>query len=192
MSNGGLYKAIGDSTTCSGPASAESLYTWKTWREISNNYAPVEYRNRGIIGIKSDQMLNNFWHTNTDSADLVTVGIGMNDCQNGSMTTAQFKTNLNNIIDKLRQRNSEVHIILCTPSGTSDPTRKPYVQSFRTAMAEVATAKQVDICRFEQAWTDDNAATYTSDGVHPTAAGHQLLFNLILPIVQQGEWLTRL
>lgn len=192
MYKGGLYLAIGDSITWTGPATGDELYANRIWKAINANYAPIRYLNKGTGGITSTRLLASLrWAANV-VPDLVTIGVGMNDCANNSVPLATYNSNLSQIIDFLRQRNPNVHIILCTPSRTSDASRSPYVQSYRDEMAAVATAKNVSLCRFENAFTEGQIATYTSDGIHPNGSGHQLLYNQLWTVVQQGSWLNRL
>ncbi|EKE03671.1 MAG: GDSL-like protein Lipase/Acylhydrolase [uncultured bacterium] len=195
MYKGGLYLAIGDSITwCNyeSGATGDDIYTWKIYNSIKSNYGSIKYINKGIGGQDSNEMVSNKFWSCTFEPHLVTVGIGMNDCANGTISTNTYKTNLETIIDTLKSHKNDVHIILCTPSRTSDAARLPYIDDYRTAMAEVAVSKNVSICHFENAFTQEEVATYTTDGIHPNKAGHTLLYNQLWPIVQTGSWLNNL
>ncbi len=195
MTKGGLYIAIGDSTTWQNyesGATGQDLYAKKIANSIKSNYGGITHLNKGIGGNTSTEMLSNsFWNCRLE-ADLVTICIGMNDCANQSVPVATYKSNLETMIDKIRAHKIDTHIILCTIPRTCDVNRTPYIDSYRTGMAEVAVSKSVDICHFENAFTQEQVATYTSDGIHPNKAGHTLLYNVLWPIVQTGYWLNNL
>lgn len=192
MRKGGLYLAIGDSITWTLVTKGADLYASRITTAISSNYAPIRHINKGIGGATSTELVDNLYWSTTFTPDLVTVGIGMNDSANQGVAVATYQTNLEKIVDALKSRNPEVHIILCKPGRTTDGTRTPYIQAYRDAMATVATNKNVSICNFDTAWTAGEDATYLQDGIHPNSAGHAKLYDVLWPIVQKGAWLSRL
>jgi len=176
------YVAIGDSITW---ACASGLnYPNLLHAYVKNTYGKMQYLNKGIGGEWGGEAVTNLPWTAL-CADIVTIALGMNDCAGGGSGTALYKTNLETIIDYLRVRNPDVKIILCTPSGTSDANRTPYIASYRTAMQEVATAKNTYICNFHEAVTDANIGSYSSDSIHPNTAGHVLLMAKLQPIIDE-------
>ena len=197
MKKGGLYLAIGDSITWTIPSETNpnggNLYASRVRNAIQTTYGtPVKHINKGIGGSVAAGVVINLPWCSRLVPDLVTIGLGMNDCAGGSTTTASYKADLEKVIDKLRVQNPDVHIILCTPSQTSDANRTPYIQSFRDAMIEVATSKNTGLARFDLAYTSGEVSTYCPDGVHPNSAGHGKLFDVLWPEVQKGKWLPSL
>lgn len=193
MRKGGLYLSIGDSTTWQQVVPGKDQYTSRVFRAICKDYSPIRFINKGHGGADSLEAKNNIpWNMNL-KPDLVTIGLGMNDAFNTTVPVATYQANLEAMIDALKLRNPNVVIILCTPNQTTDAARST-IQQYRDAMATAATNKGVSVCRFENAWTSGQTGTYTSDGVHPNSAGHQLLFNLLYPIVQSSalNWLNKL
>lgn len=197
MRKGGLFLALGDSVTWAPPhvPKGEDLYTSKIWQMINKTYAPVRHINKGIGGATSTDLVTNLGWSTIVSPDLVTIGIGLNDSANNQISTTVYKDNLRKVIDTLKLRNSDVHIILCTPSTTTEASRSANVTSYRTAMSEVASEKSVSICNFHNAWTTsgaDMSANVNSDLLHPNATGHQKLYDLLWSIVQTGSWLSKI
>lgn len=192
MRKGGIYLAIGDSTSWSIPGDTttkgDQLYAFRVRDAIRANYGSVRLISKGIGGASSQNVVNSFVWNLRVVPDLVTIGLGMN-ADSGGVT--QYKNNLIAIIDKVRQMNPNAHIILCTPNTTTDAART-HADSYRTAMSEVAVSKNVDICRFEEAFTSAQIATYAPDLTHPNGAGHQLMYNLLWSVVQKGAWLKKL
>ncbi|MEW9697952.1 SGNH/GDSL hydrolase family protein [Paenibacillus sp. SI8] len=196
MHKGGLYLALGDSITVSQVTPGDGLYAHKIFRQIGVDYGDIRHVNKGLGGASTSDLVSNIrWLTGGMRPDLVTIGVGMNDCNStaaNKTTVANYTTNVGIIIDAIRYRNPKCHIICCTPSGTSDGNRTPTIQQYRDAMVSVAQTKGVDYVRFESVLPDAQAATYTGDGVHPNTAGHLQLYNLLYPVVQTGQWLNRL
>lgn len=205
MRKGGLYLALGDSTTWTIPVGlpgddGSKLVSYRLWQWINQNYAPVKYVNKGIGGALSSDMIKPqyiHWALRLNP-DLVTIQIGMNDCVNDQTGVTNFQNNLTTIINTLKQRNPNVQIILCAPNQTTDSTRTPYVQNYRNAMQTIATNMNVGFCDFSTAWTNAQCSTYCEQNagpyIHPNGNGHQLLYNLLQPIVQTqcASWLSSL
>lgn len=203
MRKGGIYLAIGDSITWTGYSAnvltGADLYSHRLWKYINTTYGNIKLINKGIGGTDTNKMvLNQYWLFKNIVPDLVTIGVGMNDCANNSVPTATYKSNLGTIIDNIKQVNKKAIIILCAPSRTSEATRVNNVASYRTAMQEVATSKGVGFCDFSTAWTQSTGDMTTnitdSTGVHPNGTGHGALFNVLYPVVETAAsmWLNSL
>jgi len=177
------YVAWGDSITWT--AASGKNYTNLLNNYVKNTYGKIRYFNKGIGGITSAGLVSNLNSLNYTDGDIVTIGVGMNDCVNQAVSVANYTINLGLAIDYIRSKNPSAQIILCTPSGTSDANRTPYIANYRTAMETVATAKNCHLCKFHEVVTDANIGSYSSDGIHPNEAGHALLFNLLKPIIDE-------
>jgi len=200
---GGIYLSLGSSTTWTGynvnVLTGANLYCHRLWKYINANYAPIKLINKGIGGTDTNKMLiNQYWLYRNLVPDLVTIGVGLNDCANNSIPTATYKANLGIIIDGLRERNPDVVIILCSPNRTSEATRVNNVAAYRTAMSEIAETKNVSYCDFGTAWTQssgDMAINITDpSGIHPNGVGHGAMYNVLLPVVlnSAADWLNSL
>lgn len=195
---GGVYLAIGDSTIWTNTDSSVGtldIYTNKVASNIRNNFAPVKYLNKGIGGQDSSEIVSNLYWNGRIIPDLLTIGIGMNDCASQAISITAFESNLNTIIDHFKMCNPEIKIILCTPSTTNEATRTPYIGNYRQKMADVAAAKNVSICHFENGWTVEQVGTYcVADGIHPNKVGHAVLANLLWSVIQSeaSDWLNSL
>ena len=187
MSKGGLYLAIGSSLTwCNyeSGATGDDIYPWKLYNSIKANYGAIKYVNKGLGGNTSDDCLaNSYWNTNFN-ADLVTIALGSNDSANGAIPLSRYITNIEAVIDKLRAKNPNVIIIICTPQQVNETSRNPYIQSYRDACVTIAAAKNCAVCDFSQAYTFAQVGTYTTDGIHANKAGHTLIHNVLWPVVQ--------
>lgn len=195
MYKGGIYLSLGDSTTWSLPNEAQTgdVYPYLLAKWIKQNHGQIKWISKGIGGATSAHLTQDIQWNSLLVPDLVTIGIGMNDClSSNNITTTQYQSNVSNVIDELRLRNPNVHIILCTPNTTTDTNRTGTVQSYRDALTSTASTKNVDICHFDSAWASAQQSTYSMDGIHPNSSGHPLLFNLLQPLIQNDTWLSRL
>jgi lysophospholipase L1-like esterase len=196
MRKGGLYLALGDSTTWTIPVpyagdNGTMLTSYRLWQWINQNYAPIKYVNKGIGGLDSTGFTHLQWQlwALRLQPDIVTVQIGMNDCNNDAVGTTNYQNNLLTLIKLLRSHNPNVLIYLCAPNQTTDPNRTPYVQNYRNAMQQTATANNVGFLDFSQAFTNGQCSQYCENNagpyVHPSGAGHGLIFNnVVLPTLQ--------
>lgn len=192
MRNKGFtYLAMGDSITWMKNAGAPAMtkgadfYNAKLRNYIrGSSIGSCRLINKGLGGSVTANMVQNLPWLGGIEADLVTIGIGTNDCINDPDLT-KYQTNLGMLIDRLRSLNPNVKIVLCTPPRTLDSARNAVIQPYRDAMATVATNKNVSVCRWENAWTSGQDTTMIStDNVHPTPTGHTSLYNTLLPVVQ--------
>lgn len=195
MSRGGLYLALGDSTTWTIPsepaAIGDSLYTNRIWRAINANYAPCHYVNKGFGGNTSTTLLSRLpIHALCLPYDLVTICVGMNDCYNNQVPSATFQSNLETIVDRLRIYRPDCEIILLSVMPTNEAGRVDNVAAYNAAIAAVVASKSVLTCDVSAAYSD--FASYAPDGIHPNTAGHELVFDLVWPVVQGTSFVAGL
>jgi lysophospholipase L1-like esterase len=180
MVKGMLFEAIGDSTVWT-VGTSKGLYTYLVYKYICDNYKLIKFRNKGIGGSNSSNLVSNINWLGKFEPDILTIGIGMNDANGGGNDTTTYKANLTYLINYYRKKNPNVFIVLCTPN-TIDVTQgtRTYVDNFRQAMQDVGTQLNCQVAHFENAWTTAQVSTYTQDGIHPNDTGHSLLFNNVL------------
>lgn len=188
MSKPILYLALGDSIgilRIDDLSSGSHFFNTKIRNAIRANYGQCKFINKHVSGYTTANIMANLGLFTNIVPDLVTIEIGMNDCNNQAVSVSAYTSNLNAIIDRLRSQNPNVKIILCTPSRTNVATRTPYIQAYRDAMTTVATNKNVSKCNFENAWTaGEDANIIAVADPHPNQIGQTALFNTIWPVVQ--------
>lgn len=199
MRKGGTYLALGDSTTWTIPsestATGYSLYSYRACKAISENYAPIRHLNKGIGGARSTHIAERIGHFITGvEFDLVTIGLGMNDCNSGGgsgqTVLSTFQANMEKIVDEIKIVRPDADIILCKIMPTNDPNRSPYRNDYNNIIQTVATAKGTLVADFSNAYSD--FATYAPDGIHPNTVGHGLIFDILWPVIQQTNFVQRL
>lgn len=190
MRKGGVYLAMGDSITWT---IATEVYPTKVFKSINKTHSPISHVNKGIGGSTTDEWMSILGMMILNIPfDLVTIGLGMNDCADDDIGVTVYGDNLASMIDTIRKYRPEAEIVLCAPSSTTDAARQPYIQSYRDKMRDIATQKGTFFCDFSQAFTIEQVGTYSADGIHPDEAGHQLIYNVLWPVVQQTNFVKSL
>jgi acyl-CoA thioesterase I len=146
--------------------------------------------NRGISGNKIPDLQNRWQRDVLDLApDILSVFIGINDVWHGlepgrtGCDIESFTAGYRDILSRTRQQFPEVRIVLCEPSvlwlsqhpGANDKL-KPYSGRVHDLAKEF---KAISVIELHGAFNSANAARpdipWTTDGVHPTSAGHMLI-----------------
>lgn len=105
--------------------------------------------------------------------DIFLLGLGGNDGLRG-IDPSNTKKNLITIIEKVREKDSEIDVIL---AGMEAPPNlgQQYTSEFRNVFSEVASQKKVTFMPFlleDVAGIDE---LNQPDGIHPTAEGQQII-----------------
>ncbi|WP_340104970.1 arylesterase [Rhodohalobacter sp. 8-1] len=114
--------------------------------------------------------------------DIFLIGLGGNDGLRG-IDPSNTKKNLITIIEKVREKDSEIDIIL---AGMEAPPNlgQQYTSEFRSVFREVANEKDVTFMPFLLEDVAGNEELNQPDGIHPTAEGQQIIANNIWPYLK--------
>jgi len=195
---------LGDSITKGvrpGVTAAETFAALLQKRATEAGYE-AEVLNAGIGGERTDQALERLDRdVLAKSPDIVTVMYGANDSYVDPgktaprLSPAQFRENLERIVDRLQAAGSRV-VLMTEPRWGAKPSlnglgEHPNVRldQFMILVREVARAKKVAIVDHFEDWTRRekaglDLATVTTDLLHPNPAGHQLLAESVWPILE--------
>jgi len=154
--------------------------------------------NRGISGNRVPDLLAR-WQTDCIDLEpnLVSILIGVNDLWHkfdGRYTgsVADFEQGYRELLEQTRQALPQATIVLCEPfvlrTGVVSAKWFPEFDQRRAVAGRLAREYQTRFVpfqsNFDRALADDSAPAYwAADGVHPTAAGHQLLADAWLAAV---------
>ena len=168
-----------DSNTGAGYAtlvSAELGYTYP------NTYT---FFNRGISGNRSIDVLARIKKDIIDiQPDMMSLLIGVNDAW--SIDEARFEIYYNMLIEQTMEALPDIKIMILEPfllkgSGSEADwaTVRPQVEKLGAAAQRVAEKHGLTFVplrqKFDEAAQQVSAEWWTIDGVHPTAAGHELI-----------------
>jgi acyl-CoA thioesterase-1 len=115
--------------------------------------------------------------------DIFLLGLGGNDGLRG-IDPSNTKENLITIIEKVREKDSSIEIIL---AGMEAPPNlgQDYTSDFREVFREVANEKDVLFMPFLLEDVAGIEELNQPDGIHPTAEGQQIIANHIWTYVEQ-------
>ena len=159
---------------------------------LKNNKGKYEFLNRGISG---NRIVDVYARIKCDiinlKPDVMSILIGVNDVwhelneQNG-VDTPKFEKVYSMLIEEIKEALPNIKIIILEPFVLYGEGSKRYYDDFRKGVEEkAAVAKRVAdkynlafvplMKQFDDAASDGDTTYWTTDGVHPTAAGHQLI-----------------
>lgn len=121
--------------------------------------------------------------------DIFCLELGANDGLRG-LPLDETEKNLQIIIDKVKQANPQVKVIL---AGMQVPPNMgaEYTDTFKQIFPRLAQQNQAELIPFILDGVAGNPELNLSDGIHPTAAGHQILAETVwkhlLPLLEKQE-----
>ena len=105
--------------------------------------------------------------------DILILELGINDAFRG-LPVAQIENNLQQIIDKVKARNPNVRVVIAgmqLPGYTADD----YVFAFGQMFADLAAKNGATLVPYLLEGVAGNPSLNLTDGIHPNAAGQQIL-----------------
>lgn len=110
--------------------------------------------------------------------------LGGNDGLRG-IQLSETKSNLLSIIDKVKSKYPNTKIIL---AGMQIPPNmgQEYTDEFKAIYPAVAKEKEVTLIPFLLEGVAGNPELNLPDGIHPTEAGHQIVFETIWPFIEKS------
>ena len=110
--------------------------------------------------------------------------LGGNDGLRG-IQLSETKSNLLSIIDKVKSKYPNTKIIL---AGMQIPPNmgQEYTDEFKAIYPAVAKEKEVTLIPFLLEGVAGNPELNLPDGIHPTEAGHQIVFETIWPFIENS------
>lgn len=137
--------------------------------------------NTGISGNVAANILEDFaWRVGHHAPDVVSLMIGMNDCQKGDGDLPNFKARLVELVRRIRAAGA---IPILHTQNPIDPTTEPgraALPQYMAAVVAVATSENVVLVDHWEQWRKAcrDAATLKerlNDAIHPNARGHREL-----------------
>lgn len=118
-----------------------------------------------------------------DEPAIFVLELGGNDGLRGILPS-ESKKNLLAIIDKVRAKYPDTKIIL---AGMQIPPNmgQDYTDEFKGIYPEVAAEKNVTLIPFLLEGVAGNPDLNLPDGIHPTEAGHKIVFETIWPYIKE-------
>lgn len=150
--------------------------------------------NTGVSGERTDGALRRLHQDALRfKPDLVTLMYGINDSKFGTDTLPEFRSNLEKLIEQVRETDTE--LLLLTQNdliydGTEPANLRVGYSHFVSVIREVADALQVPLCDIYAKWTDktradaDAASRMMDDALHPNEHGHAFMAQVLLDYME--------
>lgn len=138
--------------------------------------------NSGVSGETTSAGLNRLNWVLNQKVDVFVLELGANDGLRG-VPLKETKQNLQEIIDLVREKNSDTQIIL---AGMQIPPNMgpEYTEEFRNIFPELAEKNEIPLIPFLLEGVAGNPDLNLEDGIHPTAEGHKILSENVWKILR--------
>jgi acyl-CoA thioesterase-1 len=169
--------ALGDSLTAGFGLGAADAFPAKLERALKAKGLSVTIENAGVSGDTTAGGLGRLDWSVPDGVDAVILELGANDALRGGDPRAS-RAALETIIQRLRER--RIAVLL---AGMLAPRNlgRDYARAFDPIYPELAAAYDLLLYPFFLDGVAGDAALNQGDGLHPTAAGIDVIVSRILP-----------
>ncbi|WP_425236387.1 arylesterase [Ulvibacterium sp.] len=173
---------FGDSLTAGlglDPQEAFPAVIQDTLNSLGMNYTVI---NSGLSGETTASGRNRLDWVLNQKADIFILELGANDGLRG-IPLAETRTNLQAIIDVVRQKNPNTQIIL---AGMQIPPNmgQDYTSEFRKIFPDLAEKNTLPLIPFLLEGVAGNPELNQEDGIHPTVAGQKIVANNVWAVLE--------
>lgn len=179
--------AIGDSLTCGWMARKGYV---DFLEEMLREQYPHSRFSIIASGVPGDTADFGLCRVDTDvlhqAPDCVFIQYAINDAGYG-FTVAQFKNNIQGIIDKIR-RAGDADIVLVTSGHIGDHGENHFAEEYYTKLEALGTTNGLPVARVHAYWKEkieagvDFRSLVQHDLVHPTVAGYRIMAEAIMKL----------
>ncbi len=173
--------ALGDSLTAGYGLPPQDAFTTRLEQRLNTNGLNVKVVNAGVSGDTSKGGLARIDWSVPDGTGLVIVELGANDALRG-ISPAETAKNLDAIIGRLKQRGIDVLLagMLAPPSMGSD-----YETAFNAIYPTLAAKHDVPLYPFFLDGVAADPQLNQADGMHPNAAGTDVIIERLSPMLDK-------
>jgi len=168
---------LGDSITAGLGLDAEQAFPALLAETLGREGLPVQVVNAGVSGDTTAGGLRRLDWLLRQKPDVVVVGLGGNDGLRGLELKAS-EENLRGIVRKSREAGADVLLLGMLIPPNYGPE---YTSQFRELYPRVAKELDVPLVPFVLEGVGGNLRLNQPDGIHPTAEGHQIVAQNVLP-----------
>jgi acyl-CoA thioesterase I len=173
--------ALGDSLTAGLGLPADATFSAKLERALRDRGFDVEIINAGVSGDTASGGLARLDWSVSDGTDAVILELGANDMLMGIDPNVTRKS-----LAEILRRLSERHIPVLLAGMRAAPNLGPeYGRAFETIYSDLAAQHNVPLYPFFLDGVAAEAKLNQADGLHPTAAGIDVIVARILPKIEE-------
>ena len=181
---------LGDSLTDGYGLSRPQAYPALVGEKAAEAGTPIEVVNAGVSGDTSAGGLRRVdWLLKRTTPDVLVLALGANDGLRG-LPTDQMKANLLAIVDRVREANPDVEVVLAgmqTLTNYGGAYGRQYAAVFPEVAEEAGAAAYLP---FLLEGVAADPSLNQPDGVHPNARGQQILadnvWSVLAPVVREA------
>ncbi len=169
---------------------------------LKNRKGEFEFINRGVSG---DRIVDLYARIKDDiinlKPDIMSILIGVNDVwhelsQQNGVSAEKYEKIYSMLIEEIKEALPDIKIIILEPFVLKGTGTEMYYDEFRAEVANRgAAAKRIAEKyglsfaplqkSFDEASADGDTAYWTTDGVHPTAPGHQIIKEALVEAINK-------
>ena len=168
---------LGDSITAGLGLDAEQAFPALLAETLGREGLPVQVVNAGVSGDTTAGGLRRLDWLLRQKPDVVVVGLGGNDGLRGLELKAS-EQNLREIVRKSREAGADVLLLGMLIPPNYGPE---YTSQFRELYPRIAKELDVPLVPFVLEGVGGNPGLNQPDGIHPTAEGHRIVAQNVLP-----------
>jgi len=178
---------LGDSLSAGFGLDVEDAFPSLIQKKIEQEKLPFKVINAGLSGETTAGGLRRIDWLLKQKVDVLVIELGGNDGLRG-IAPSETKKNLQGIIDKAREKNPDIVIVL---AGMQAPPNmgKDYTEKFRAIFPALAKKNSIALIPFLLEGVAGNPRLNLPDGIHPTAEGHRIIaetvWNTLNPILSR-------
>jgi len=171
---------LGDSLSAGLGLAANDAFPAKLQKALKDKGISVEMTNAGVSGDTASGGRERLDWSVPEGTQAVIVELGANDALRG-IDPAVTRAALSDILTRLKARN--ISVMLC---GMVSPPNygRDYAERFNTIYPELAKSFGVPLYPFFLEGVAADAKLNQADGIHPTAAGVDIIVAKMLPTVE--------
>lgn len=175
---------LGDSITAGYGLDKEQAYPALLERKFQEAGLAVEVVNAGVSGDTTAGGLRRIAWALGKGADVLVIALGGNDGLRG-LSPEQTTANLKGIIDKAREKNPAIRIIL---AGMQMPANMgaAYTEAFKAIYPRVAESEKVTLVPFLLEGVGGDPAFNQDDQIHPNEKGQERIAQTMWPYVKKA------
>lgn len=172
----------GDSLTAGYGLSKEQAFPALVEEKLNEGEKKYKVINAGLSGETSAGGLNRLNWILKEPVDVFILELGANDGLRG-LPLDQTEKNLQAIIDKVKEKNPDVEIII---AGMMVPPNlgEEYTSDFRAIFPRLASKNNTALIPFLLEGVAGDKDLNLADGIHPNPQGHKIVANTILNVLK--------
>ena len=188
---------FGDSVTYGYGVDTETESFFSRIKKImqSGMYGKVRVINSGISGDDTSEALSRVTSDVTaHNPNLVVIAFGLNDCQNKSMTSSNFRDNIHNMLAAIP---SKTRVILATSNTFLDTGQSLWkdmnssLDNYMDEIRAISSEKKLTLIDVNSVWKKQlrqdqrHMEYFYVDPTHPSAQGHRLIYETYMNVLRR-------